>query len=443
MRRTVESVSISIAFLLFAVTLFGLYFKEVGASDEITRQALFLASFAILSTILFIVFSLSILVPPIYARYEEWVQPPFKSPVRKWVGFAVLMTLWTAIFINFLAGFLPAINELPEFLRPIAVNVAAWWPLYVVLALVINLAESRWRIFSSLWQALEQVRPVRMLVSELGALLLKHMNSIAKDSADWGKRTLRPLRSRRVLGVSGVVVILAAISLGITWAARHYRSGEFSYEFTTDILATLIGVVIGGLSAIFITIFIINPYMKRKEEQRLEPLRRPVLMFWDHTLTLYTASLLMELDSPQEIACAISDVSSQVIVGIDSLANEEKLIELERLLLESDIREEAVVRSLDVHKETLQEYKDFLLRMHDTVVALAHIFKETPEVASGVERLVGNFISGLKMLEYKTQVENDVETTRLSFYSTSIIKMTSREAFALVREIRRAWLKHQ
>lgn len=443
MKRTIESISLSITFLLFALTLFGLYFKDVAATDAITGRALFLVSFGILSIVLFILFSLSVLVPPIYAKYEEWFRPPFKSSVGKWVGFAVFITLWIAIFINFLSGFLPAINELPEFLRPTAVHVAVWWPAYVALALAINLVEIRWRILSSLWQALKQIRPIRVLASELWALLLKHMKSIAKDLTEWGKKTLRPLRSRLTLGVSGVVVIVAATVFGVTWMSNNYRSGEFYYEFTANILATLIGVIIGVLSAIIITLFVINPYIKHKEEKRLEPLRRPTLMFWDHTLTLYTTSLLMDLDFPEEITRAISNVSSQVVVGMDSLADEEKLVELERLLLESDIREEAVVRSLIPFKDTLEEYKDFLLRMHDTVVALPYIFKETPEVASGVEMLVGNFLSGLTMMEYKTQVENNIKTTRLNFYSTSIIKMTGRQAFALVRAIRRARLEHQ
>ena len=239
------------------------------------------------------------------------------------------------------------------------------------------------------------------------------------------------------------MVILSTVAFGVTWMVNNYRSGEFFYEFTANILATLIGVMIGALSAIIITLFVINPYVRRKEEERLEPLRRPILMFWDHILTLYTTSIFTDLDFPTEIAHAVSDVSMQVISGMDSLADEQKLIELERLLLESDIREEVVVRSLDVHRETLQEYKDFLLRMHDTVVALPHLFKDTPEVASGVETLVGNFLSGLKMMEYKTRVENNIETTILEFYGTSIIKMTARQAFALVRGIRRARLKHQ
>ena len=90
---------------------------------------------------------------------------------------------------------------------------------------------------------------------------------------------------------------------------NNYRSGDFFYEFTANILATLIGVIIGALSAIIITLFVINPYVRR--------------------------------------------------------------------------------------------------------------------------------------MEYKTHIENNIETTILEFYGTIIIKMTAREAFALVREIRQARLKHQ
>ena len=428
MKRTIESVSLSITFLLFTLTLVRLYFREIDTAGGLTPHALYLVVHGMISFVLFLLFSLSILIRPIAVKYEEWFSWPFRTSVKKWIGFGIFLTLWIAIFINFLDSLLPNINQLPEYLRSTVIYMAIGWPGYVTLALAVNLVESRWRVFDSLWQVLKQKRPVRVLASELGALLIENMKSIAKGFTDWGKKTLKPFRSRLALGVSGVVGIVAAMAFGVIWMANNYRSNEFFHEFTVSILATIIGVIIGALSAIIVTIFVINPYVKRKEEQRLEHLRRPVLMFWDHTLTLYTTSVFMDLDFPQEIARAISDVSMQVVSRMDSLADEEKLIELERLLLESDTKEEAVVRSLEVHKETLQEYKDFLLRMHDTVVALPYLFKETPEVASGIETLVGNFLSGLKMMEYKTQIENNVKTTRLDFYGTSIIKMTGRGA---------------
>lgn len=441
MKRTVESISLSITFLVFALILARLYFKEIETAGEITPQALYLIVHGAISAILFVVFSLSILIHPIAVKYEEWFSRPHTSQTKKCVGFLIFLTLWIAIFINFLEGL--NINQLPEFLRPTAVYIAIGWPSYVGFALVINLVEDKWRIFQRIWQSLRGKKPLRSFELPVKALLLDKIVHVAKFLKDLWSRIVRPLLNRLILGIIGIILLIGGIGFGIVWTYNHYRSGEFFYEFTGNILAALIGVIIGALSAIIITLFFINPYVRRKEEEKLQPLRRPILMFWDHTLTLYTTSIFTVLDFPTEIARVVSDVSSQVILGMDSLADEQKLIELERLLLESDIREEVVVRSLEVHRETLQEYKDFLLRMHDTVVALPYLFKDTPEVASRVEMLVGNFLSGLKMMEYKTHVENNIETTILEFYGTSIIKMTAREAFALVREIRQARLRHQ
>lgn len=443
MKRKVESVSISITYLLFALTLLVLYFKEVQAIGEITGHAVFLLSLGILSIVLFMFFSLSVLITPLFAKYEEWFQPPFKSSIRKWLGLAIFLTLWIAVFINFVAGFLPAISELPEFLHPTAVGVVVWWPLYVSIALVIGLIESRWKLFSILWQIIKQTKPIRQLVPALWALLMKRMSFIAENITNWSKYIFRSLLKRPVLGVFGVVVILSMIAFGIIWIAEHYRSGEFSYEFTTGILATLIGVLLGALSAIFVSLFIVNPLVKRKEEQRLEPLRTPILKFWDHHLTMYTTSLLMGLNLRREITQVISDINSQIMTKTDSYADEQKLIDLQRLLLESDINEELVLWTPEAFQDSLKDYKDFLSRMHETVVAVPYVFQETPDIAIGLEILAGNFISGLKMLEYKTKIENNTETTRLSFYSANIIKMSACDAFKLVREIRQARFKHQ
>lgn len=267
------------------------------------------------------------------------------------------------------------------------------------------------------------------------------MRFIAENMINWGKYIFRSLFKRPVLGVFVIVIILLAILFSTIYVAQHYRPGEFSFEFSTNILATIIGVLLGAVSAIFISLFIVNPLAKRKEEQRLEPLRTPILKFWDHHLTQYTTSLLMGLDFSQEIKQAISDVSSQLLIRTDSYADEQKLVDLAILLIESDLREEVVIWSPEAFQDTLKDYQDFLSRMHETIVAVPYVFKETPEITIGLEILAGNFLSGLKMLEYKTKIENKVETTRLSFYSSSIIKMTACDAFKLVREIRRTRLK--
>jgi hypothetical protein len=75
----------------------------------------------------------------------------------------------------------------------------------------------------------------------------------------------------------------------------------------------------------------------------------PILKFWNHHLTLYTTSILMGLDLCREITHAISDINSQVTIRMDSYADEQKLIELGRLLIESDVKEEAGQESNPVY----------------------------------------------------------------------------------------------
>lgn len=254
---------------------------------------------------------------------------------------------------------------------------------------------------------------------------------------------LKLLQNKLALGVAATLLVIAVIALAITWLAAYYRSGEFFFDFATNIVATVIGIVIGALLAIFVTIAVINPYVRHKEERRLEPLRRPMLLFWDHTLTLYTMGVLQAVDCPAEIVRAVSDVSMELSLRMDTCVDEEKLIGIQKWLKDLVSREELSVRSPSYFKQTLDELRDFIERMHSTLVALPSLFKETPEVAIGVEVLLGGFLSGLKMLEYKVDVDHELKTTKLDFYSTAIIKNTAHDALSLVGEIRQARLRHQ
>jgi len=251
--------------------------------------------------------------------------------------------------------------------------------------------------------------------------------------------SLRTWQKRLALGL--LAAILGLIGVAIYWLADNYRPAEFSSVFFTSIVATVIGVLIGALVGIFATIAVINPYLRRKEEERLEPLRRPILLFWDHTLSLYATSVLQALICPPNITRAVSQVSLGLSSRMDSLVDEEKLVEIQTWLKELNSKEELSVLNLSAFQQTLDELRRFMERMRGTLVALPYLFKETPEVANGIEMLLSNFLSGLGMLEYKADHES--EGTRLDYYSTAIIKRTIDDSVALIREIRRARLKHK
>jgi len=249
------------------------------------------------------------------------------------------------------------------------------------------------------------------------------------------------ISGRRALVVACLILFLILIILAALWTGSNYRYNDFGFNFLTNILAAIIGVILGAIAAIVCAIAVIHPIMRRREEKRLGPLRNKILLFWDVYLTRNTLSILQELDLPEPIAGIVLEMTSPLTFVTDELVNEQELIRLETLLLESDKRDVAHVWNQPIYEDSLRDYKDFLLRMHDTLVALPYLFKETPEVASGVEMLVGNFMSGEKMIEYKTPTENNETTIHLDSLGTAIIELTAQQAFALVRTVRRARLQ--
>ena len=243
-------------------------------------------------------------------------------------------------------------------------------------------------------------------------------------------------RTKFLLGVTVGSILIITLILSVCWLHKNYHPNEFSSDFALSMIASLIGVIIGALLAIFIGIFVVNPYVKYREEQRFKPLRGPLLVFWDHTLTLYTLSVLSGLKCPKEVAPIISDAFGELTLKVDSRAGKKKLVEIKKWLSKFDREEISLLHSTNTFEESLKELKDFIDRMHTTLVALPYLFKETPEIAVGIEILLGNLLSGLQMIEYKHEKKGKIVITKLDFYSTAIIKNTAHDALLLVGRIR-------
>ena len=252
---------------------------------------------------------------------------------------------------------------------------------------------------------------------------------------------LDPWKKRIIPGIVVLLIIIASIIFAVIRLNQNYRAGEFWFNFGTNIAAAVIGVVIGAVLAIIVTLMIINPCEKHKEEKRLKPLRESILLFWDHHLTMYTVGVLQVVECPPEIEKAISDVSMEVIHKIDSLADEEKLHKIRNWLRDITSSEELSARSSYLLKEELDDLRYFIDRMHGTLVALPHLFKETSEVAYGLEMLSSNFLSALRMLDLNIIDIRESEPIKLSPYKTAIIKKTAYDALLLIEEMRRARLK--
>jgi len=262
------------------------------------------------------------------------------------------------------------------------------------------------------------------------------MNAYLNPRFGGGLGVRMKIRAKLLLGVTISLILIVALIFYVIYLKNNYRPNEFSSDFALSIIASLIGVLIGALLAIIIGIFVVNPYVKYREEQRFKPLRGPLLVFWDHTLTLYTLSVLSGLKCPKEVAPIISDAFGELTLKVDSRAEKKKLVEIKKWLSKFDREEISLPHSTNTFEESLKELKDFIDRMHTTLVALPYLFKETPEIAVGIEILLGNLLSGLQMIEYKHETEGKLVITKLDFYSTAIIKNTAHDALLLVGQIR-------
>lgn len=410
-RSFFEAISLAIAFFTFCLVLLGqIDVDAICAQPIIILSQPIVISYMILATVSFVLFIFFTIL--LFTPTNERIGKLYEKLYKRVLFFQLL---WIVIMVNFTATAVHSLNQLSDDLRLVAIVIILVW-LCIVMIAILNLIRNRWQLSRRMWQALTRT--------------------------NWRKHRPKLLRPGLVFGAAAFLLLAAGLVSAIIWLARHYRPGEFTFDFATNIVATVIGVIFGALLAILVTIAVINPYVRRKEEKKLEPLRRPILLFWDHTLALYTIGVLQAVNCPQQVERIIADVNTKLIAEMDSCADEQKLLEIQQWLKELCSGEELSVRSFSYFEQSLNELKDFIERMHDTLVALPYLFKKTPEVASGVEILTGNFLSGLRMLDYKAGGESESDTAILDFYSTAIIKNTANEAFLLVREIRHARLEH-
>lgn len=244
--------------------------------------------------------------------------------------------------------------------------------------------------------------------------------------------------------IPGILVLLIFIAVTVYFAIvvyQDYTAAEFLSNFGTNMVAAFAGVTISAVIAIIIAIMIINPVEKQKREQRLKPLREPVLLFWDRHLTIYTIGVLQALECPQEIQNAISDITMEVTRKIDILADKEKLHKIQNWLRDITSGEELTARDLHLLKEQLDDLNYFIGRIRDTLVALPYLFEGATEIAYQLEMLSSNFLSGQKMLELDRAHPAQSEPTKLNSYKTAIIKQTACDAFSLIETIRRTGFK--
>lgn len=232
--------------------------------------------------------------------------------------------------------------------------------------------------------------------------------------------------------------IILALIFVIRWLLLDYQPNNFVHNFVSNIVASGIGVILGGILAVFITLKIVNPVMHHQEEKRLSPLRQSLLEYWERYLIIYTLSLLQSTNYSPNIREDVSIAYSEILNNIQIPVDITKFSNLIKWLRELTTGEELTLLDYDVFQTALEEYKQWLEKMHGTLLALPNIFKDTPEVSYLIEMLLANFLGGLKMIEYKHSEEDDKEVTKLNFYSTVIIKHTTYQSFMLFNEIHNA-----
>ncbi len=239
---------------------------------------------------------------------------------------------------------------------------------------------------------------------------------------------LRAWYRNKVLWLILILLILAIVSFCLY---KNYDPVSFIYSFLTNIVATIIGIVV----SIFVTLKVINPLIEQGEEKRNFPLRKPILTFWEHHLTSkLTMVFLIITGAPQHIKDVITGVSTKVMTSIEGLATKEELDEVYEYL--NSAHEPFRTRNLPYLKEIMQELLFFTERMHTTIAALPHLFKQTPEVAVKVNTLLGNLISGLKEVQFSGEPTPQKFETRLDLFTSGFLKDVIFSILSIISEIK-------
>jgi hypothetical protein len=123
-RRFAETASLAVVFLTFSVVLISI----INMNNIWTFNGIILLVLAMVSFILFIIFSIGLLDSRVMVLYEKMFEQP-----RPWVAQVFIDILWLAIVIGFLAGLF--YEKLPQFLYWPAMILAIVWGIYVIFSL--------------------------------------------------------------------------------------------------------------------------------------------------------------------------------------------------------------------------------------------------------------------------------------------------------------------
>lgn len=244
-------------------------------------------------------------------------------------------------------------------------------------------------------------------------------------------------RAKLALGIVGSLLAVAFLTIWFLLLKRTYESNEFISQFSLNLLSTITGVIVGALVAVLVTLFVINPVIRYQEEKKFAPLRRPILEFWERYLTLSALGVLMELDCSKKVSHLIVDVFDELANKAGSRVEKRKLDEIRDWLGKQDATEIEIKRA-EVFEKSLQDFRERIDRMHTTLVALPYLFTRIPEIAVGVEVLLGNVFSGLTVLKeegYKYENRGKQVIAKLDFYCAFIVKNMAYHSLLLSNEI--------
>lgn len=172
-RLIIESISLSITFFIFTFILLSI--KDPQPIFGATIPVIYYRSLSVIPFFMFIIFTASLLIPRIIIKYEELFDHP-----PAWIFWRIcwalfLGMLWLAIFTNFVEAMFPAISRIPQILRPTAIIITSFWPIFVLIAIIINLYENKRRILKSIWNIPTPTK-IRQFIYRINGCLITLLN---------------------------------------------------------------------------------------------------------------------------------------------------------------------------------------------------------------------------------------------------------------------------
>jgi hypothetical protein len=139
-RRFIETTSLAVTFAAFCFLLLAFLDND----NLLSFQSILFMVLATLSFVMFLYFSFALLWIRLSKSYEAIFEYRKVSSAKKWAFSIFVPILWIAIIIGFINGLLPGINQIPQVLRSPAIILAAVWPIYVSIAIVIRFGKDIW-----------------------------------------------------------------------------------------------------------------------------------------------------------------------------------------------------------------------------------------------------------------------------------------------------------